>query len=124
MVDQAAPAPTGPPGFDFPNPLFPPAFHPPQQSAGLDGTPSVRPTDSLLDIGAFERAPDSVPGDLNDDGIANIADTIIALKVLAGLDAAGLRQDFPSSGADIGGDGRVGLAEAVFGLRITVAGDD
>jgi len=40
-------------------------------------------------------------GDLNNDGIVNIADAILAMHVLSGMNPAGIRSDYKSSGADV-----------------------
>ena len=54
-------------------------------------------------------------GDLNNDGIINLSDTILALKVLS--NAAVL---FPVyNGADINDDGLLGLEEAIYDLQVT-----
>jgi hypothetical protein len=44
----------GPPGYDFINPHFPPAFHPPVKTLLAPGTAAGRPKVNSLDIGAFE----------------------------------------------------------------------
>jgi len=58
LVDQATSSPTGPPGYPFPSPLFPPAFHPP-----LDGTSALEPrvtVGSAIDIGAYEYGVEDI----------------------------------------------------------------
>jgi hypothetical protein len=55
LLDAATPAPTGPPGFAFPSPLFPPTYEPPLRGPRLFGR-HRRPVDGALDIGAYERA--------------------------------------------------------------------
>jgi len=57
LLGAAGEAPPGPPGFLFPSPLFPPASHPPLHAVATAGSPSPRPYDCALDIGAFERPP-------------------------------------------------------------------
>ena len=52
LVDGGNASPAGPPGYDFPNPLFPPAFLPPQRA--LAALAQVRPVRGVLDIGAYE----------------------------------------------------------------------
>ena len=54
LLNAGNAAPSGPSGYPFPNPLFPPAFHPPG-TPGAFGTPNPRPVDGSLDIGAYER---------------------------------------------------------------------
>jgi hypothetical protein len=51
---------SGPPGFPFPNPRFPPGFHPSAPPGGLF-TPEPRPSDAEIDIGAYEAPSDSAP---------------------------------------------------------------
>lgn len=57
LVDMAASAVQGPPGFAFPTPRFPPSFSPPMRIKS--GTPAARPVRGGLDIGAYEEG---VPG--------------------------------------------------------------
>ncbi len=52
LADAGAATVTGAPGFEFPNPLFPPAFCPPFHTAGQ--TAVIRPAQGKLDIGAYE----------------------------------------------------------------------
>ncbi|MBN1297256.1 right-handed parallel beta-helix repeat-containing protein, partial [bacterium] len=54
LTDAGAETLSGPPGYPFPNPLFPPAFHPPFHAAGLPGSEEPRPDDAQIDIGAYE----------------------------------------------------------------------
>jgi hypothetical protein len=58
-----------------------------------------------------------IPGDIDGDGKVTLADAIAALKVMAGLDPAGVRIGYASSGADVDGDGRAGAAEAMYILQ-------
>lgn len=58
-------------------------------------------------------------GDLNDDVMVNLADAIIALKVLAGIapssgGSGGIRADYAISGADVNDDNKIGLAEIIY----------
>jgi hypothetical protein len=50
-------APASPAGHPFINPLWPPAFHPPLHTLLAPGTAAARPSDGLIDIGAYEYAP-------------------------------------------------------------------
>ncbi|MDB5050356.1 MAG: putative peptidoglycan bound protein [Fibrobacteres bacterium] len=52
LANAAATSTPGPAGFDFPNPLFPPAYCPPFHAAAQ--TPVIRPSQGALDIGAYE----------------------------------------------------------------------
>ncbi len=62
-----------------------------------------------------------LPGDINGDGKVDLADAVLALKVMAGLGQTGVRANYAASGADINGDGKVGLQEIEFILQ-TVLG--
>ena len=55
-------------------------------------------------------------GDLDGNGAVNLADGIIAMKVLSGW-AATVRGDYAESGADVDHNGKVGPAEAIFILQ-------
>jgi hypothetical protein len=50
-------APASPAGHPFINPLWPPAFVPPMHTLPAPGTAQSRPSDGLIDIGAYEYAP-------------------------------------------------------------------
>jgi len=54
LLNAGNPNPTSANGFQFPNPHFPPAYHPPGVP-GAFGVPNSRPADGLIDIGAYER---------------------------------------------------------------------
>jgi hypothetical protein len=57
-------------------------------------------------------------GDINGDCTVDLADAILALQVLAGVDASGLiRSEYASSGVDVNGDNRVGLEEVIYILQ-------
>ncbi len=60
-----------------------------------------------------------VPGDIDGDCHTDLTDAIIALQVLAGVvqEPGVIRGDFKDSEADIGGDDRITLAEAVHALE-------
>ncbi|HRS17833.1 MAG TPA: right-handed parallel beta-helix repeat-containing protein, partial [Thermoanaerobaculaceae bacterium] len=55
LLDAGTSSPSGPPGYPFPAPLFPPASHPPMRQALVPDTAETRPSSGNLDIGAFER---------------------------------------------------------------------
>ncbi|MEO7793759.1 MAG: hypothetical protein ABIV06_03220, partial [Thermoanaerobaculia bacterium] len=62
LLNVGTATPTGPPGFPFPNPHFPPAFEPPRRSV-LPGSPApARIPSGMIDIGAYEF-PGSIFGD-------------------------------------------------------------
>lgn len=56
---------------------------------------------------------------------ADLADAVIALRVLTGLGADGLRTDYQENAAhiDVNGDARVGLAEAIYALSTAARGE-
>ncbi len=56
-------------------------------------------------------------GDLNGDSVVDLADAILALKVMAGVPSEWIRPDYVTSGADVNGNGKIGLAEAVYILQ-------
>jgi outer membrane protein assembly factor BamB len=58
-------------------------------------------------------------GDLNDDRSVNLVDAILALKVIEGQIPATIRTDYPTSGADVNGDGKIGLPEVIYILQKT-----
>lgn len=61
LANAATASPTGVPGYPFPNPLMPPAYHPPlNQVDDVDGA-ETRPNDGQMDIGAFEVGGSSPP---------------------------------------------------------------
>lgn len=45
-----------PPNYNFPNTLFPPAFHPPQRALIPVGSAAPRVANGVIDLGAFEQA--------------------------------------------------------------------
>ncbi|MEA2013788.1 MAG: DUF1566 domain-containing protein [Thermodesulfobacteriota bacterium] len=54
-------------------------------------------------------------GDINGDGNVDLADALIALKMLAGMDVSDLiRADYATSGVDVNGDNKIGMEEAVY----------
>jgi hypothetical protein len=57
LLDAGTSTPAPPPGFPFPNPLFPPMFHPPARTVAQGPPPPPRPLAGLLDLGAFEASP-------------------------------------------------------------------
>jgi hypothetical protein len=59
LVNAGTSTPQSVPGFSFPSPLFPPAFEPPNGGAVVSGVAATRPSDGAIDIGAFERMPET-----------------------------------------------------------------
>jgi hypothetical protein len=63
--------------------------------------------------------PEDLPGDLNGlDGV-NLADAVLGLQVLSGIQVTDIRQNYPESGADVDGNGRVGFPEVLYVLRLS-----
>jgi len=62
-----------------------------------------------------------VKGDLNSDGVVNLADAILALKFFAGENPGGIRANYATSGADVNGDNVLGIEELIFIMQ-TIAG--
>lgn len=56
-------------------------------------------------------------GDTNGDGNVDLADVILALQVISGMNSTGVRSDYASSGADVNGDGKIGIEEAIYILQ-------
>ena len=53
------------------------------------------------------------PGDLNDDGEVNLADVILAMQVVIGIE----HNETVYRGADVDGDGRIGMEEVAYSLH-------
>ncbi|MDA3833613.1 MAG: dockerin type I repeat-containing protein [Spirochaetales bacterium] len=60
----------------------------------------------------FEVYYDTKNGDINYDKEVDLADAILALQVMAGMNPAGVY-----AGADVNGDGKIGLAEVIYALQ-------
>ena len=54
----------------------------------------------------------TLPGDVNHDGAVDLTDTILSLQVLSGVTPAATA----AGDADVDGDGRIGLQEAIYSL--------
>jgi len=57
---------------------------------------------------------EAIPGDVNGDRAVTLADAVLALKVVAGMNTSGATVN---KGADVNGDGKIGMAEAVYILQ-------
>lgn len=60
-----------------------------------------------------DPSPDEMLGDINGDGIVNISDAILALKILCGY----FENEHVNIAGDVNGDKKIGLAETVYILR-------
>jgi hypothetical protein len=56
-------------------------------------------------------------GDINGDVAVNLADAILTLQTMAGINTGGIRGAYPLSGADVNGDGKVGSHELLYLLQ-------
>lgn len=63
-----------------------------------------------------DGVPCGVKGDLNEDGLITLADLVIALKTLAGIDTSSLLPADCSS-VDVNEDGKIGQAEVIYILQ-------
>jgi YD repeat-containing protein len=57
------------------------------------------------------------PGDINGDGTAGLGDAILVLQAVSGMNPAGIRTDYTTSGADVNTDQRIGMEEALYILQ-------
>lgn len=77
-----------------------------QNLMAVDYLPLVRPLPPVV-------------GDIDGDRRADLQDLIIGLQVLVGkTPSVAVRPLYPESGADVNGDGRVGLAECLYILQL------
>jgi len=57
-------------------------------------------------------------GDIDGNGDVDLADAIIAFKILSGIDTTGLiRSDYATSGADVNNDNKVDMEEVIYILQ-------
>ena len=69
-------------------------------------------------VTSVRREFGSVIGDVNGDGVVDLTDSLLALKVMASQNiSTELRINYPEAGVDINLDGKVGLEEAAYGLQ-------
>jgi hypothetical protein len=59
----------------------------------------------------------SVKGDMDGLNGVTVADAILALQAMAGLNPSGIRSDYAVSGADVSHDGKIGMEEALYILQ-------
>jgi len=73
-------------------------------------------TITIAGLLGIDISPPFPPGDVNSDHFVDLKDAILALQLLNRLDLTG---EPIRSGADVDGDGKIGLAEALFILQKT-----
>ncbi len=98
--------------------VFP--IEPPRFADGPDGETDIAiiptsgsPVVHLIEIDRFSSAPQSVSGDMNNDGQLNLKDAIFGLQLLSGFASS----QFANKDADINADRRIGMEEIVFVLQ-------
>lgn len=77
--------------------------------------------DPYTDWDYIQVDPTAIPthGDVNGDSTVNLADAILALKVMASMNPAGIVTNYPTCGADVNCDGKVGFTEMIYILQKT-----
>jgi len=63
-------------------------------------------------------------GELNDDGDIDLSDVVLGLQATAGMAPPTLPADWILTGSDVNGDDRMGLADAVYALRVVAGGNE
>lgn len=58
--------------------------------------------------------PKPLTGDIDGNRSLNMGDAILALQVVSGLNPYDILAGYPDAGVDVNGDGKIGLAEAIF----------
>lgn len=81
-----------------------------------EATVTISVTAQHAQPGSVPSVPVS-PGDLDGRDGATLADAVLGLRILSGGEGDGLVSDYPNSGADVDGDGRVGFVEVLYVLR-------
>jgi MYXO-CTERM domain-containing protein len=61
LIDAGSASLSGPPGYDFPSPTFPPGFEPPLHTVLMSGA-TQRAANGAVDIGAYEFGPPATGG--------------------------------------------------------------
>ncbi len=56
-------------------------------------------------------------GDINGDKWVDLTDVVLSLQVLVRMSGVGVRSDYPASGADVSGNGKIGLEEIIYILQ-------
>jgi hypothetical protein len=76
-------------------------------------------TTTLAALLGIDLSGTALPGDLDGNQEVDLADAILGLQVMSGKKPTGLRADFASSGADVGGDGKIGMEDVIYILQKT-----
>jgi hypothetical protein len=74
------------------------------QTTNLVGTVSA-----VLQV---SKGPDVLPGDIDNNGTTDLADAINVLRILAGISVSPV-----NTGADVNGDGKIGMEEEIYILQ-------
>lgn len=82
---------------------------------GYDVSKQFRPSSESLSV----RIIEALKGDIDGNDKTDLNDAIISLQVLGGLNPLNIRTDYASSDADVNGDSRAGLEEAVYAMQKT-----
>jgi hypothetical protein len=80
----------------------------------------TQPWDSVNYLNYF-RVYTNNRGDVDGNLTVDLADAILTLKVIGGLNPPAIRTDYTSSGVDVKNDGKIGLSEVIYILQ-AVAG--
>jgi len=118
---------SGPAGFAFPNPLWPPGFHPPLRALIPAGSAMARPATGTIDIGAFELGPTTAGtggtgGTGGASGTGGAAGTGGTGGSGAGGTTGGAGGRGGTGGATAGAGGRGGTGGATAGAGGTTGG--
>lgn len=63
------------------------------------------------------RDASSVLGDINGDKRVDLADAVLVMQVLTRTWNDGIVSNYPSSGSDLGGNGRIGMEDAIYVIQ-------
>ncbi len=58
-----------------------------------------------------------IKGDIDGVNGVTITDAILAMQVMAGQTPVGVRTDYTASGADVDGNGKIGITEVIYILQ-------
>jgi len=60
----------------------------------------------------------ALQGDLNDDAVVDIADAVLAMQVMTGMNPTAIRADYKTSAADLSGDRKISMEEAIYIMQV------